>query len=219
MFHLFNHFVLKVPSPVTSVTVSHIDDTQLTLSWDAPDTDTQSPCPATDYLVTYDLIYLEHCKRVNRRIDKMNTTTTTITIDGLEAYSTYRVNITSRNQVGSSNPVTSTTTTKQSKPEAPTVSVNSKSTDHLEFTWDLPCGRTGGNITEYQYRYREQNDTHFVNPNTTTDKLIRITSLTPCTSYLFQVRALTSIGEGPWSNKTKQTTKQQGNLKNKTPWA
>ncbi len=98
----------------------------------------------------------------------------------------------------------------QTEPKAPTVSVNSTSEEHIEFAWEIPCGRKGGNITEYKYRYREQSDTNFGKPNTTTNTFIRITSLTPCTLYLFQVRALTSIGEGPWSNYTRQTTTKQG---------
>ena len=111
---LFYPFLLEVPNPVTNVTVSSISDTQLTISWAVPVTDAQGPCPAIDYLVTYALINLEQCQMVNRRSDTLNTTATTITIDGLEAYSTYRVNVTSRNQAGSSTPATSTTRTEES---------------------------------------------------------------------------------------------------------
>ncbi|XP_071800001.1 protein sidekick-1-like [Asterias amurensis] len=204
--------ISKVPNPVTNVTVSSIIDTQLTISWAVPVTDAQGPCPAIDYLVTYDLINLEQCQMVNRRIDTLNTTATTITIDGLEAYSTYRVNITSRNQAGISTAVTSTTRTEESRPKAPSVTVNSASTDHIEFAWELPCGTTGGSIKEYKYRYRTKNERKFRNPITTTETLERISSLTPCTLYEFKVRASTSIGEGPWSIETSHSTKKQAPL-------
>ena len=107
-------FVLEVPNPVASVTVSPTSQNQLTVSWDTPPTDNQSPCPATDYLVTYDLINLEQCEEVSRGFDTLNTTATTITIDRLEAFSTYRVTVTSINQAGSSTPVSRTMTTTQS---------------------------------------------------------------------------------------------------------
>ncbi|XP_071800019.1 protein sidekick-2-like [Asterias amurensis] len=196
-----------VPNPVASVTVSATSHNQLTVSWDIPLADNQSPCPATEYLVTYDLIQLEQCKVASRGIETLTTTNTTITINRLEAYSTYWVTVTSKNQAGSSTPVSRTMTTTQSIPEAPTVTVASASTDHIEFAWELPCGRTGGNITEYRYKYKADND--FIQPITTTDKRIRITSLTPCTSYVFQVRAFNSIGRGPWSNETRQKTTQK----------
>ncbi|XP_071800004.1 protein sidekick-2-like [Asterias amurensis] len=200
---------LEVPNPVTNVTVSSINDTQLTISWAVPVTDAQGHCPAIDYLVTYDLINREQCQMVNRRIDSLITTATTITIDGLEAYSTYRVNVTSRNQAGNSTAVTSTTRTEESRPKAPSVTVNSASTDHIEFAWELPCGTTGGSIIEYKYMYRTKNERKFRNPITTTETLQRISSLTPCALYEFKVRASTSIGEGPWSIETSHSTKKQ----------
>ncbi|XP_071800021.1 protein sidekick-2-like [Asterias amurensis] len=198
----------NVPNPVTNVTILDITDTQLSLSWLAFVTDKQSPCPAIDYMVTYDLIHIEQCQMVNRRIDTLYTTSTSITIDRLEAYSTYMVNITSRNQVGSAF-ITGTITTKPSRPEAPTVTVASTSKDYIEFAWELPCGKTGGHITEYEYRYRTEHEKDFIQPIATANKLIRITSLTPCTSYIFQVRAWNSIGKGPWSNETWQETNKQ----------
>ncbi|XP_071800009.1 protein sidekick-2-like [Asterias amurensis] len=206
---VFYTTISKVPNPVTNITVSSIIDTQLTISWAVPVTDAQGHCPAIDYLVTYDLINLEQCQMVNRRIDTLNTMATTITIDGLEAYSTYRVNVTSRNQAGSSTAFTSTTRTEESRPEAPIVTVNSTSTDYIEFAWELPCGKTGGIITMYKYQYRKANNREqFNSPIPTTDKLGRISSLTPCTLYEFNVRASTSIGEGPWSVTRHSTTKQ-----------
>ncbi|XP_071799479.1 receptor-type tyrosine-protein phosphatase F-like [Asterias amurensis] len=195
-----------VPNPVASVTVSPTSHNQLTVSWD---TDNQSPCPATEYLVTYDLIQLEQCEVASRGIETLTTTKTTITIERLEAFSTYRVTVTSINQAGSSTPVSRTMTTTQSIPEAPTVTVVSASSNHIEFAWELPCGRTGGNIAEYRYKYKKATDNEFMQAITTTDKRIRITSLTPCTSYVFQVRAFNSIERGPWSNETRQNTTQK----------
>ncbi|XP_033636860.1 receptor-type tyrosine-protein phosphatase F-like [Asterias rubens] len=199
----------KVPNQVANVAVSPIGHNQLTVSWDAPLTDNQSPCPATDYLVTYDLINLEQCQEVSRDVEILTTTYTTITINRLDAFSTYRVTVTSRNQAGSSTPVYRTVKTTQSIPGAPTVIVDSTSTDYIEFAWELPCGRTGGNITEYPYKYKKATDNEFIQPITTTDTRIRITFLTPCTSYVFQVRALNNIGRGPWSNEARQNTTQK----------
>ncbi|XP_071800003.1 uncharacterized protein [Asterias amurensis] len=198
-----------VPNHVASVTVSPTSHNQLTVSWDTPLTDNQSHCPATDYLVTYDLMNLEQCEGVSRGVETLTTTKTTITITRLEAFSTYRVTVTSINQAGSSTPVSRTMTTTQSIPEAPTVTVVSASSDHIEFAWELPCGRTGGNITAYRYKYKKATDNEFMQAITTTDKRIRIASLTPCTSYVFQVRALNSIArKGTWSNETRQNTTQ-----------
>ncbi|XP_038066548.1 tyrosine-protein kinase receptor Tie-1-like [Patiria miniata] len=49
----------QVPDAVDGLTVQGTSYNSLSLSWDAPGTSQEFPCPASDYLVTFDLINLE----------------------------------------------------------------------------------------------------------------------------------------------------------------
>ena len=89
------------PDAVTGLTISRIRHDQLRVSWTSPGTNPDNPCLAADYLVTYELINLEQCQEVDHAgVLSLNTTDTSVIIEGLEAYSTYRVNVTSRNEAG-----------------------------------------------------------------------------------------------------------------------
>ena len=95
------HNLSKVPEAVSRLTFRRIQHDQLRVAWRAPGTNPNNPCLATDYLVTYELINLEQCQEVNDAgVSLLNTTDTSVIIEGLEAYSTYNINVTSRNEAG-----------------------------------------------------------------------------------------------------------------------
>ena len=51
--------------------------------------------------MTYELTNLEQCQEVDDAgVSSLNTTDTSVIIEGLEAYSTYKINVTSRNEAG-----------------------------------------------------------------------------------------------------------------------
>ncbi len=94
--HILSHSVNTVPGPVTELTVSRVPSKpdSLSVSWDAPTT----PCTADDYIIEYQLNNLERCNDTDGQRTAFTTTTDTlVTITGLEAYSTYRVFVSARN--------------------------------------------------------------------------------------------------------------------------
>ena len=108
MFHVFVHDHSKVPEAVTGLTISRIRHDQLRMAWGAPGTNSDNPCLATDYLVTYELINLEQCQEVDDAgVSSLNTTDTSVIIEGLKAYSKYRVYVTPRNEAGNGTATTS----------------------------------------------------------------------------------------------------------------
>ena len=96
-------FISTVPKGVKLLNVQPINHDKLKVSWKTPKvTPKVNPCPATDYQVTYDLINLEQCQEVKQYGGSRYTNKTTIILDELKAYSTYRVNVTSINKDGNS---------------------------------------------------------------------------------------------------------------------
>ena len=74
------------------------DYDKLNVSWQANSNDS---CPATEYLVTYELIRVDQCREGDRSGGSLNVINgTSTTIEGLQAYSEYRINVTSRNEAG-----------------------------------------------------------------------------------------------------------------------
>ena len=88
------------PDAVANLT-NQIESDNLTMSWTAPGNNPDNPCPATGYLLTYELTKPdEDCQNDCELTKSLNTSDTAITIGGLKENSTYRVNVTSANQAG-----------------------------------------------------------------------------------------------------------------------
>ena len=69
---------------------------RLTVTWDPP----HPPC-AVDYVVEYQLVDWDQCDPTEGlRTPFMNTSDTSVTVTGLEPYSTYRIYVSARNHLG-----------------------------------------------------------------------------------------------------------------------
>ena len=60
-------------------------------SWAAP-----TNCPVNDYVVTHELTTLDQCRQISSQPSSKSTLATSITIDGLEPFSTYKVEVAGR---------------------------------------------------------------------------------------------------------------------------
>ncbi|XP_038066628.1 uncharacterized protein LOC119736684 [Patiria miniata] len=72
-----------VPDVVGELSITVIRHEQLNVNWKAS-TNRDTSCPATDYLVTYELINLEQCQEMQGNVQTRNTTTTAIIPDAVE---------------------------------------------------------------------------------------------------------------------------------------
>ena len=87
--------------------------------------------------------------------------------------------------------------------------INSTSDVHeIDITWDSPpCGTRCGKIVKYEYIIGKFGDQQ--TSGSTYEKGISFSSLKPHTDYLFQVRAVTLAGSGPYTERTTITTDKE----------
>ncbi len=91
--------------------------------------------------------------------------------------------------------------------EAPTISALTSGADFLTVTWAAPSGTGGTVITSYDLRYIESSAVDKADANwtvvedawTTGSLIYTIEGLTGGAQYDVQIRAVTSVGAGPWS--------------------
>ncbi len=160
--------------------------------------------------MTHDLLNVGQCLSVNELVGSSNITNSSITIDELKAYSTYRVNVTSKNQAGYGETVSLIMTTGETEPAAPVIDVNdvNSSESSLAFSWaPVPCVSRGGNITRYQYDFK-RSDESTSRKSYTTSYFAVFEGLLPCTSYSFRVRAWASNNKSKWTTTITRNTSE-----------
>ena len=92
------------------------------------------------------------------------------------------------------------------RPDAPSVSATSGTTDSLSVTWNAPTN-TGPDIDNYDLRYREGTSGSWTNgPQNVTDTIASIGSLDAVTAYQVQVRATNDEDDSQWSQSGTGTT-------------
>ena len=75
------------------------------------------------------------------------------------------------------------------------------SSTSVRLQWDPPARQhRNGEIVLYELLYHDRRDPADDWPTNTTDTSIVIDGLQPTTNYIFQIRAYTGKGPGPWSN-------------------
>ncbi|XP_038066653.1 receptor-type tyrosine-protein phosphatase T-like [Patiria miniata] len=193
----FTSINCQVPDTIDGLIVNGTSHNTLHLTWDAPGTSQRYPCPASDYLVNFDVINLEQCLDVHQHGGLVNTNDTSITLHGLKAYSTYIVSFTPRNEAGNGTTSFLQVTTGETFPQVqPEFNSSSATTESITWTWKpIPCGKKGGNIIGYETRLMRLRVTNRLNSSAT---LMTHTGLKPCTNYTLRVRVYTNEGSGPW---------------------
>ena len=84
----------------------------------------------------------------------------------------------------------------------PTVSSRS-----ITVNWnEIPCIQHNGRIIRYEVEFGPSGE------GTISGRSFTANRLTPFTNYTFQVRGVTSVGSGPYSDLITITTSEEGNL-------
>ncbi|XP_072041064.1 receptor-type tyrosine-protein phosphatase T-like [Amphiura filiformis] len=179
----------------------------LYISWEASDTG----CITDKYLVRITLIYQDQCSSTSINIRESETMAPSWSQMGLMPYSTYMVEITPVNSVGSGAPIAVNVITSD---KAPTLSpsnlrLENQGTCHLQFNWDnLPCGSRGGEITYVYEIYDIINQT--TQSGTASTNTAMIDDLDCLGNYQVRVKAQNSVGGGQWSDYQNGSTVLQG---------
>lgn len=200
------------PSSPQNLTVNFVDQTTVTLTWDAPpmlggrnDTRYRVVCDACNYGVKY--------------IPSTNLNDTKITITGLNAVTTYRFQVFAENGVsamaGKSEYVDITVTTDASVPSPVTnVVISSVKYSELGVSWDQPTGSgDGDSVEKYEVRcYSRLEDPTNATIFQTNNRSITIKNLRPGVDYAIQVRAKTTRGWGEYSRVLHRKTASINNI-------
>ncbi|XP_033636492.1 receptor-type tyrosine-protein phosphatase T-like [Asterias rubens] len=190
----------KAHTPVENLSTNETENT-LAVTWDATDV-TENPCSLL-YKIEYELINRDQCEPISSPVRSagVNQTTPGITLDGLDAYSTYTVYVWTWSEAGLSEERSLNSTTAGKIPSAPPGNVTHLNLTEIgvSFQWDeVPCGSRGGAIAEYSYELMTSSG-NGNRSETTTERSLSFNDLLPCTEYKFKVAAKTRLGTGIYS--------------------
>ena len=98
-------FYVTAPGPVENLITESISSHSWTFSWNQP---TSYDCPAENYSVEYELLNSDQCYGSTNSTTRFSTnvTDTRITFTNLLPFSTYRVSVYSKNEIGKGPEVT-----------------------------------------------------------------------------------------------------------------
>jgi len=139
------------------------------------------------------------------------TTDPEVTLTGLNAASTYFIDVAATNTHGSSSYTADLETSTLAAVQTPSAPRNVLATpdgqNALDIAWDAPASAGGAPITDYDIQYRAGNSGSWSAwPHSGTGRTSEITGLTAGTQYSVQVRASNSEGAGGWSGSATGTT-------------
>ncbi|XP_072043442.1 netrin receptor unc-40-like [Amphiura filiformis] len=186
---------------VAPETVEAVQLKENILTWDEP----ESTCAVIGYSVIVTLINIGQCKPTNRQVADTAVVVPNITLPGMDFFSTYQVSIqawSGNSSFARGGANTMEFETPEAAPSGPPQKVrnNSPEDGQITFTWDLPsCGQRNGQIVKYEYAYWTQYLKHDVKKGSTTREEITLSGLLSNETYVFQVRAYTKEGPGPFS--------------------
>ncbi len=186
-----------VPPAPTSVSGTMVNSSQINLSWTAPTGNTGDAI--TSYVIYYRVVGAGTW-------ESTTATTTSKSVTGLTAATSYEFKVTAKNTAGeSADSTTSSSVTTGSGPTAPetptAVTTGSATPTTIALSWTAPSNDGGSAITGYAIQKSSDGgstwDTFTV--TNTTSISISVTGLSNSTTYKFRVAAKNTIGQGPFS--------------------
>lgn len=187
------------PETPTSVSASSATDTSAQLSWTAPVNNGGSSIngywiqKSSDGGSTWETVSVT------------NTTSTSISVTGLTASTSYKFRVSARNSIGfgpfNDSPWASiTTSATPTVPETPTsVSAGSATSSSLVISWTAPGNNGGATILDYKIE-KSTDGTTWTSAATGASSGHTVSGLSASTSYYFRVAARNSVGYGPFSD-------------------
>ncbi len=194
------------PSAPTIASVTPGDGT-LTIDWSAPS------ATGGDTITSYDLRYIR--SDASDRADVNWTVNSSVwtsgdlrhTVGSLTSGVAYDVQVRAVNGAGNGRWSATVSGTLQTIPAAPTIDSTAYGDGTLTIDWSAPSATGGDTITSYDLRYIRSDASDRADVNWTVNSSVwtsgdlrhTVGSLTNGVRYDMQLRAVTSVGVGPWS--------------------
>ena len=187
-------FVTPASTPGTPENVRAIrGNGAATIEWDPPQSNGGDPV---------DLYHVRMWDSNDLAVNATSTTTS-IPVSGLTNGKTYGVSVTALNTVGESARSDLTYVTPATTPGAP-VNVTTQRRDGSVFVaWDAPESDGGDPLDSY--RVRVWSGDNEISEIAVHDEFVVASGLTNGTNYRFEIAAVNSVGQGPWSSSVDAT--------------
>lgn len=182
------------PKPPTDLEVVKESAKSITIEWVNP----SSP------FITIVSHRIEHRKKgaIEWLSDSIEAFATTYTIEGLTRDTLYQIrvkNVADTGYVATSSTLEASTDPYDLPSEPRNVRVADQQIDSLTIAWSPPADSGGRNIAVYDVRYRQEGTTEWTEEEVRKSTSLTIENLTIGTTYEVQVRAVNSVGAGPWT--------------------
>nr|CAI5827663.1 unnamed protein product [Callosobruchus analis] len=190
-----------LPGPVSGLHAVVVDEHSILLEWNAPENSTS----VTDYVVHYQKVDNTSMHETLLRLDnQLNSSSTTMTITGLEENKLYHIFVVARNENGTSLPssILEINLVKSDKNKwvngvtSPphSLAVASHSATWVTITWQPPEFSHPSEIITYRLYHKSTTEDQFHVKNLTLTTYM-ISGLSPNTQYIVYVQAVTSKGD------------------------
>ena len=187
-----------VPVAPTALTAT-ASDTQVALTWTAPANNGGEPVSSYN-------IYQGTSSGGETLLQNTASTATTFTSTGLTNGTTYYFEVTAVNSVGESLSSNEVSATPAVVPGAPTMLTATAGNAQVALVWGAPTNSGGDPVIGYQiYQGTSPGGETLLTSTSTTTAAYTSTGLSNGTTYYFVVSAVTSAGEGPFSNEASAT--------------
>ena len=182
------------PKPPTDLAVKKEDAKSITIEWANPSTP----------FVTIVTHRIEHRKKgtVDWNSEAIDAFVTEHTIDGLTRDTLYQIRVKNVADTGyvATSSILEASTDAFDRPGVPrNVRVTDQQVESLTIAWSPPADTGGRNIAVYDVRYRQEGTADWTEEEVRGSLSLTIENLTIGTTYEVQVRAVNSVGTGPWS--------------------
>ena len=189
------------PNIPTNITPISISTSQIDLMWNAPINSSVTGYKverSTDGGLTWSTI-----------ASNTNSTTTMYFDSGLQQHSTYYYRISAINQIGTSSPSDTASTTTQApamaSPSAPQNLQSSGGNSQVTLSWIAPSSNSGSPSTNYKVYRGTSSGTEIFLATTGNVTSYNDTSVTNGQTYFYKVTAVNSVGESSQSNEASAT--------------
>ncbi|XP_059156941.1 tyrosine-protein phosphatase Lar-like isoform X3 [Physella acuta] len=186
-----------VPSPPRNLNVELVqeDPPSAKLTW-------QRPAETHGDIKNYKIIWGPRGERYEENI--LNPEIYSYLTNTLDKGTTYEFRVSAKNEVDYGDRAVTTLITPDGAPSgAPqNFTATGLTETSVRLTWDLPARNLrNGDIVMYQIAYHKLSEPTREEDLNCTDAFIDIVSLDMNTDYIFKIKAYTTRGAGPWSNK------------------
>ena len=190
VFNLVTSAPATVPGAPTAVTAAS-GNAQATVEWVAPASDGGSP------ITSYELRYSPNIPVPTWTAP--TTATTPQTVNGLTNGTEYIFEVRAVNTVGASAWTQSNAVTPVTVPDAPTAVTAASGNAQATVEWVAPASDGGSPITSYELRYSPNIPVPTWTAPTTATTPQTVNGLTNGTEYIFEVRAVNTVGASAWT--------------------